>query len=96
MIGAQSAEHNEADWKKLRADYYGAWGNKKSAAEMRRVNEGNSRLANVGIAVPQAYQAYLDLGRFRNALVLDELHSHPASGLKSFVEVYRLEGYQSN
>jgi hypothetical protein len=96
MIAAQSAKENEADLKKLHTDIYGAWANKRSSVEMPKVNEGRSRLSNVGITVPLLYQAYLDLGRFRNALVLDELHRNPKSGLKSFVEMYRLQGYNAN
>lgn len=44
-------------------------------------------------AEPADYQAYSDLGRFRNSLVLDELNRQSTPALKSFVEGYGLHGY---
>src|SRR5207248_368945 len=97
-IEAQSEQKSKAELEKLNAACYGAWGSRDSAAQnqMQRVYDGSKRLSDVGITVPPIYQTYLDLGRFRNALVLDELHRHPASGLKSFVEMYGLEARQAN
>ena len=42
---------------------------------------------------PGLWRAYLDLGRFRNALLLDELKHHPTAGLKEFVNEFGLNGY---
>jgi len=38
-----------------------------------------------GPAVPELYQTYLDLGRFRNALLLDEYKRRPTEPLKQFM-----------
>jgi hypothetical protein len=46
------------------------------------------------IAVPKTYQAYLDLGRFRNALILDEAAHHPTPSLTNFIATYRLQAFK--
>src|SRR6185437_15404314 len=46
------------------------------------------------IPIPSTYQTYLDLGRFRNALILDEAKHHPSAGLTNFISVYRLAAYE--
>ena len=45
-------------------------------------------------AVPKTYQTYLDLGRFRNALILDAAMAHPTEGLTNFIATYRLQAYR--
>jgi hypothetical protein len=40
-------------------------------------------------------QAYHDLGRFRNALLLDEYHSHPTPSLNAFIRLNGLEDRHS-
>lgn len=47
---------------------------------------GRKSLADLGVAVPPLYQAYLDLGRFRNALVLHEQKVRPAPALAQFIQ----------
>ncbi len=42
---------------------------------------------------PPVYRAYLRLGRFRNAIVLDELAHHPTPELQRFVADYSLSGF---
>lgn len=42
---------------------------------------------------PVDYAAYQSLGRFRNALVLDELKRRPSKGLQTFVNNYGLGSY---
>ena len=37
--------------------------------------------------------AYRDLGRFRNALLLDEAAARPTKSLEAFIRINRLEGY---
>lgn len=61
--------------------------------EMAQVNEGQKPLSAF-ISVPRSYQTYLDLGRFRNALVLNEARDRPTAGLTDFITTYRLEGYR--
>jgi hypothetical protein len=58
--------------------------------ELAQVDSGQKALATF-ISVPKSYQTYLDLGRFRNALVLDEAKSHPTEGLTNFIATYRLQ-----
>jgi hypothetical protein len=43
---------------------------------------------------PVDFRAYRDLGRFRNALVLDERQRRPTTALDAFVKNYQLQGYQ--
>lgn len=76
------------------ADWYHDWAQKNPEAWKRyqqKRQEGNlSALREQKIAIPDDYLAYLELGRFRNAIVLDELQRNPTAGLKKFVEVYDL------
>jgi hypothetical protein len=44
-------------------------------------------------AAPGDYRAYQALGRFRNALILDELKRNPTPTLKAFVDGYGLHSY---
>ncbi|HEY2082433.1 MAG TPA: hypothetical protein VGI88_06570 [Verrucomicrobiae bacterium] len=46
------------------------------------------------ISVPKTYQTYLDLGRFRNALILDEAAHHPTPSLTNFIATYRLQAFK--
>jgi hypothetical protein len=46
------------------------------------------------IPIPNTYQTFLDLGRFRNALVLDEANRHPTPGLTNIISAYRLAAYR--
>lgn len=62
--------------------------------ELRDVDAGAESLAAFGVSVPKSYQWYLALGRFRNALVLEEAARHPTPGLASLIASYRLEGYK--
>ena len=76
------------------ATWYFAWAEKNPEAYKRflqKRQEGNlGELRQQGIAIPDDYLAYLELGRFRNAIVLDELKRAPTPGLKKFVDVYDL------
>jgi len=42
---------------------------------------------------PSDFRAYQQLGRFGNALVLDELEHRPTRSLTKFVENFNLHGY---
>jgi len=61
--------------------------------QMAELSSGARPLSSL-IAVPKTYQNYLDLGRFRNALVLDEAKAHPTEGLANFIATYRLQAYR--
>jgi hypothetical protein len=58
--------------------------------------EGKVRFQDLKIDVPREYQAYLDLGRFRNALILEEFTRRPNSGLRRFVDAYHLAYYTAD
>ena len=55
-----------------------------------QVQRGLKPLASF-VSVPKTYQTYLNLGRFRNALILDEATRKPA--LTNFISTYRLEAH---
>jgi hypothetical protein len=61
--------------------------------EMAQVSEGKRSLASF-VSIPKTYQTYLDLGRFRNALILDEARARSTPGLTDFIATYRLQGYR--
>jgi hypothetical protein len=46
------------------------------------------------IPIPEDYRAYINLGRFRNALVLDEEKRRPTKSLKQFIGYYGLGAYE--
>ncbi|HLY72591.1 MAG TPA: hypothetical protein VKU80_00605 [Planctomycetota bacterium] len=53
--------------------------------------EGNLRaLREEKIEIPDDYRAYLELGRFRNAIVLDEFQRTQGEGLRKFIDAYDL------
>lgn len=58
----------------------------------RLYSEGKPLAAD--IPIPQSYRTYLDLGRFRNALILDEEKRRPTKGLAEFIRAYALQGYK--
>ena len=57
-------------------------------------NAGRERglLAELGFQLPDDYRAYLALGRFRDALLLDEQRRRPDPELAKFIETYWVEG----
>jgi hypothetical protein len=57
---------------------------------MRALWEGKACLADVKVHVPEDYRAYLGLGRFRNALILDELSQRRSTTLDEFARCYHL------
>jgi hypothetical protein len=59
----------------------------------RQLASGNIPLSSA-ISVPATYQAYLDLGRFRNALILDEAKCRATVGLTNFIATYRLQSFK--
>jgi hypothetical protein len=59
----------------------------------RKFREGRSDYGDLGVKIPADYQAYLDLGRFRNALVLAEQRAHQTPQLNEFVNTYGLWAY---
>lgn len=76
------------------AAWYYEWAEKNPEAWRRhqqKRQEGNLQaLRQERVPIPDDYLAYLELGRFRNALVLNELKQRPTPGLQKFVSVYDL------
>lgn len=58
------------------------------------VSGGRKSFASIGFNVPELYGDYLKLGRFRNALVLDEQKRRPTSELAQFIKNFLLAGYK--
>lgn len=62
--------------------------------ERLQMKDGKSEGASMNDAIWQyRYQDYVELGRFRNALVLEEQRRHGGAILSEFVRRFRLEGY---
>ena len=57
----------------------------------RRIMDGKQSLTSLHIDIPADYRAYLELGRFRNALILDESSRRPSADLTKFIESYDLQ-----
>ena len=57
----------------------------------KRVMDGKQDLTSLHITMPEDYKAYLALGRFRNALILDEAAHRPTPALREFIRNYDLE-----
>lgn len=58
-----------------------------------KFREGRSDFGDLGVPIPADYQTYLDLGRFRNALLLAEQRVRPAPHLQEFINAYELSAY---
>lgn len=61
---------------------------------VEQVFNGRITFAELGVSVPLLYQTYMDLGRFRNALLLDEAKRHPTEALKIFMQSVDAAEYQ--
>jgi hypothetical protein len=57
-------------------------------AELEAVWSGRQSLSKSNLPIPADYRAYLDLGRFRNVLVLDEAAHNASSGITQFMNGY--------
>ncbi|MFO0895904.1 MAG: hypothetical protein U0836_00625 [Pirellulales bacterium] len=55
-----------------------------------RFFEGRADFGDLGVKIPADYQTYLDLGRFRNALVIDAERKQPTETLRTFIDMYGL------
>lgn len=91
QIASQPAAVIEQQSQQMRSDYYARV---LSSALSGQINSGKKTLGSSGISIPPAYRAYLDLGRFHNALLLDEAKRRPSEGLTAFIKWYGLEGHQ--
>lgn len=55
---------------------------------------GRSSFGDLGVTIPDDYQTYLKLGRFRNALVVAEEARRPTESLKKFIDTNGLQPYR--
>jgi len=60
----------------------------------QQVLEGTKLLSSMNLEMPEDYRAYLALGRFRNALILDEAARNASGYLNQFIENYGLAAYK--
>jgi hypothetical protein len=56
--------------------------------------EGRSDFGDLGVSIPKEYQLYLELGRFRNALVTAEEARRPSPSLTQFINAYHLHPFR--
>jgi hypothetical protein len=59
-----------------------------------RFAAGRADFGDLGVKIPADYQLYLDLGRFRNALVTHEERVRPAKSLTTFIDMYHLHQFR--
>jgi hypothetical protein len=62
--------------------------------EWRELMAGKLSFEQIGVRPPPVYQAYLDLGRFRNALILQEQRRRPSPVLDEFIKEFGLQAYR--
>jgi hypothetical protein len=55
---------------------------------------GRSDFGDLGVRIPTDYQTYLDLGRFRNALVVHEERVRPTENVTRFINTYQLHPFR--
>lgn len=71
----------------------------KEVAEEKGLTEGIFKgvtpLSALAIDIPEAYAAYLQLGRFRQAILLNEFAKNKSATLEKFIKLNKLEGYRS-
>ena len=72
-----------------------SWVDKIPASPARkRFLAGRSDPGKLGVKVPAHFRRYLELGRFRNALLAAEESRRPTPALKAFIAAYKLEQYR--
>jgi hypothetical protein len=60
----------------------------------QRFLAGRSDFGNLGVPIPADYQMYLDLGRFRNALVVHEERLRRTPNITQFIDTYQLHPFR--
>lgn len=66
----------------------------QSHKDLAPVYDGQKTLSSA-VSIPASYQMYLDLGRFKNALILDEEKRRQTAGLADFIAAYHLQPFNS-
>ena len=60
-----------------------------------RFFSGHSDFGDLGVAIPDDFQMYLRLGRFRNALVAHQERHAPTPNLTKFIDTYALHPFRA-
>jgi len=94
VISTEAQRMNQAFNRRLTAVMKTAAQDRQTEQLLLDVLTGGQPLESADVPVPAAYRQYLALGRFRNALVLDEVARRPTPGMKALISSYGLEGYQ--
>jgi hypothetical protein len=55
---------------------------------------GRTDFGDLGVPIPRDYQLYLDLGRFRSALIAEEERRRPSDMISRFIDTYGLKSYR--
>jgi hypothetical protein len=84
QLASFSESQIKGDAQKLHAAMYSP--SALHSPENRAVFEGKKPLDVLGISIPKSYAVYLGLGRFRDALLLDEQKHHPSKSLDLFMQ----------
>ncbi len=66
----------------------------QKSPNFNRLVAGRSDFGDLGVEIPPDFQAYLGLGRFRDALVIAEHRQRPSDELTAFVNAYGLWAYR--
>ena len=61
----------------------------------QRFFSGHSDFGDLGVTIPDDYEIYLKLGRFRNALVAHQERVAPTPSLTRFIDVYALHPFRA-
>ncbi len=67
---------------------------KLSSTEHRRLYSGHARMKNLRVKMPADYRTYLELGRFRNALLLDRIERQGTASLSKFADTYKIKYFE--
>jgi hypothetical protein len=89
QIGRMSARQVNAQAQRMRSALLADSG--AADPRVQDVMAGRLPLQASGVPIPDAWQRYLALGRFRAALVLDEAARHPTPGMAALISAYGLE-----
>lgn len=80
-----------AEMERMGSDFFA---HPENAANWKDVITGKKPYSALGLAIPEVYADYLELGRFRNALVLNEQMLRPTAALNDFISKNKLEAYK--
>jgi hypothetical protein len=83
----------EDEKSKFWEEFYTRYSQTVNSPARAGVFEGKERLEALGFQVPKGYALYLGMGRFRNALLLDQQKNHPSKSLAHFISAHDLTGH---